>query len=312
MPIGRRFGKPAILCSVPFSLLNFSQILTDVQAARAWYKSIGISTEGTRLELIEERVANLLADLKSKPAEEVVDRYDKTETYYVLSDGAGFGKIAREIAKVGPNLMPKRSLKVLLEGPLSPEDENPGDGSVNARNIFTELELAAYISERGIPPTGFGDLRFRFNEVTYSLQCKRLLSPCRVEENIQKAYDQLKENLKTDDDRGFIALAVDKLMGLEGKVYHVEKETDVTTEVYKLTEEFKKTFRSVWAKFIDPRVTGILVIFRFLCQTAKVNVRGPAYYVSVLPLVSEQTLQASELLRLRELASRLSGSPMRE
>ena len=49
----------------------------------------------------------------------------------------------------------KKSLRVLLEGPLNPEDEIPGDESVNARNVFTELELAAYFSERGITPTGF-------------------------------------------------------------------------------------------------------------------------------------------------------------
>jgi hypothetical protein len=297
---------------VAFSLRTFSQILSDVQSARAWYNSIGISTDGTRLELIEKRLAAFLADLTSEPAEKVVGRWSKADTYYVLSDGAAFGSIAREIARVGPNLMPKKSLRVLLEGPLNPEDEIPGDESVNARNVFTELELAAYFSERGITPTGFGDLKFRFKKVTYSLQCKRLLSASRVEENVEKAYDQLKGDLPTDKDRGLIALAVDKLMRLEGKIYRVKNESEVTSEVYRLTDEFKKTFGAAWAKFIDTRVTGILVIFRFLCHTAKLNVIGPAYYVDILPLVSEQTLQASDLFRLRGVVSRLSGSLTRE
>ncbi len=292
---------------MPFSLRNFSQILTDVQLARDWYTSIGISTEGTRLELIEERVAALLTDLRSEPAEKVVERWSTADTYYVLSDGAAFGRVAREISKVGPNLMPKKSLRVLLEGPLNPQDEIPGDESVNARNIFTELELAAYFSENGIPPTGFGDLKFRFNEVNYSLQSKRLLSTSRVQENVQKAYDQLKEDLTTDEDRGLIALVVDKVMGLEGKLYRVESEVDLTSEVYRLTEEFKKMFGFAWARFIDTRITAILVIFRFLCHTTKLNVIGPAYYVDVLPLVSERTLQASDLFRLRGVVSHLSG-----
>ena len=298
--------KACYTCFVPFSLRNFSQILIDVQSARDWYASIGISTEGTRLELIEKRVAALLIDLKSEPAEKVVERWGTAETYYVLSDGAAFGRIAGEISKIGPNLTPKKSLRVLLEGPLNPQDETPGYGSVN-RNIFTELELAAYFSEKGISPTGFGDLRFRFNEVNYSLQSKRLLSTSRVQENIQKAYDQLKRDLTTDEDRGLIALAVDKVMGLEGKLYRVEGEIDLTAEVYRLTEEFKKMFGFAWARFIDTRVTGILVILRFLCQTTKLNVIGPAYYVNVLPLATEQTLQASEFLRLRYVVSQLSG-----
>jgi hypothetical protein len=292
---------------VPFSLRNFGQISTDVQLAKDWYTSIRISTQGTRLELIEKRVADLLADLKSEPADKVVERWGRADTYYALSDGAAFGMIAREISKVGPNLMPKKSLRLLLEGPLNPQDESPGDGSVNARNIFTELELAAYFSERGISPTGFGDLKFRFNKVNYSLQSKRLLSTSGVEENVQTAYQQLKKDLTTDEDRGLIALAVDKVMGLEGKFYRMEDEGALTSEVYKLTEEFKKTFGFAWARFIDPRVIGVLVILRFLVQTTKFNVIGPAYYVNVLPLVSEQTLQGSDLIRLRGVVSQLTG-----
>ena len=292
---------------MPFSLRDFRKILSDVQLAKDWYTSIGISTQGTRLELIENRVADLLADLKSEPAEKVVERWSKADTYYALSDGAAFGMIAREIGKVGPNLMPKKSLRVLLEGPLNPQDEIPGDESVNARNIFTELELTAHFSEKGISPTGFSDLKFRFNNVNYSLQSKRLLSTFRVEENVQTAYEQLKKDLTTDEDRGLIALAVDKVMDLEGKLYRVESEGDLTSEVDRLTEEFKRTFGFAWARFVDTRVTGILVILRFLVQTTKLNVIGPAHYVSVLPLVSEQTFQGSDLIRLRGVVSKLSA-----
>ncbi|MBI2987819.1 MAG: hypothetical protein HYY45_13730, partial [Deltaproteobacteria bacterium] len=205
-----------------FSLRNFDQILEDIRAARAWYASIGIPTTGTRLELIEEKILDLTSELKSLSPEVVVERWSNTDTYYVLSDGAAFGRIAREIGKVGPNLLPKKTLRSLLEGPLSPRDEVPGDASVNARNLFTELELAAYFSERGIPLTGFDDLKFRFEEIDYSVQCKRLLSPSNVGENINKAYEQLKQrNLVADESRGFIALAIEKVMGLEGKILHV-------------------------------------------------------------------------------------------
>jgi hypothetical protein len=121
---------------VSFSLRDFDRILRDIQEARAWYELLGISTEGTRLALIEDRVTALLADLKSEPPEKVVERWSKEDTYYVLSDGATFGAIAREIRKIGPNLMPKKSLRILVEGPLSPLDEVPGDASVNASSGY--------------------------------------------------------------------------------------------------------------------------------------------------------------------------------
>jgi hypothetical protein len=288
-----------------FSIRGFDQILLDVQEARAWYELLGISTEGTRLALIEERVTALLADLKSEPPEKVVKRWNKVDTYYVLSDGAAFGAIAREIRKIGPNLVPKKSLRILIEGPLSPLDEVLGDGSVNARNVFTELELAAHFSKKGIPPTGFRDLRLNFQAVDYSVQCKRLLSAPRVSENIGKAYDQLKTDLVTDNDRGLIALATDKFMGLEGKILPVENEADVSAEAFRLAEEFKKKYGGAWSKFVDPRVVAILLISRFLCYSVGPNVIGPAYYINVLPLVSEAALQATDLRRLREIVSGL-------
>ena len=234
-----------------FSLRGFDQILEDIRSARAWYASIGIPTVGTRLELIEQKLLDLISELKSLRAQEVVDRWSNADTYYVLSDGTAFGKIVREIGKVGPNLLPKKALRSVLDGPLSPLEEVPSDASVNPRNLFTELELAAYFSEKGITPTGFDDLKFRFGEIDYAVQCKRLFSPSNVKSNIEKAYDQLKRNLVEDNDRGVIALAIEKLTGLEGKAFRVEDGADPTHEVFRLAEDFRTMFSPSWNKFID-------------------------------------------------------------
>lgn len=292
-----------------FSLRGFDQILEDVRAAQAWYASIGIPTAGTRLESIEQKLLDLIRELTSLPPEVVVKRWSNADTYYVLSDGAAFGKIAREIGKVGPNLLPKKALRSILEGPLSPRDEVSSDASVNARNLFTELELAAYFSEKRIQLTGFDDLKFRFGAVNYAVQCKRLFSPSSVRNNIDKAYDQLKRNLATDNDRGLIALAIEKLMDLEEKPpLRVEEEADVTREVFRLAEEFRTNFGHSWHNFIDPRVTAIIIILRFLCYTIKQNVIGPAYYIDFVNLASRETLQAAEVQWTRQLVSYLQGA----
>jgi hypothetical protein len=288
---------------VGFFLRDFNQILEDIRQARTWYESIGIGTDGTRVALIEERVGALLVDLKWRPAKEVVERWHRAATYYALGDGMGFGRIAREIAKVGPSLLPKKNLRTLLEGPLEPQDEVLGDASVNARNIFTELELAAYFSERGIAPKGFDDLRFCVGTVEYSVQCKRLLSPSRVNENVEKAYQQLKKNFLKDDDLGLIALATDKMMGLEGKILRVENEAVVTAEAFRLAEEFTATYASAWSAIADSRVIAILLIARFLCLSVEHNVVAPAYYINILPTVSKDV----DRIRLREIVSLLKG-----
>jgi hypothetical protein len=294
-----------------FSFRRFDEVLHDVQEARRWYGSLGIDTAGSRLELIEAKTEALLADLGDATAGEVVNRWSNPDTYYALSDGAAFGRVARELGKSGPNLLPRKKLRTILEGPLSPHDESSLDGSVNARNFFTELELAADLSEKGVSPTGFDDLQFHFRGVDYSIQCKRLISSSRVRENIAEAYEQLKNNLRTDHERGLIALAVEKVMGLDTKILRLTRAEDLNVEVRNLIEEFRTTFGHPWWNFVDTRFVGVLLIVRFLCFTVSRNVIGPAYYLVLASLVAPELLQASELERLRSLVDylRLASEP---
>ena len=128
-----------------------------------------------------------------------------------------------------------------------------------------------------------------------------MFSPSNVGSNIDKAYDQLKRNLVTDDDKGLIALAIEKLTGLEGKAFRVEEGADPTQEVFRLAEEFRTAFNRSWQTFIYQRITAIIIILRFLCYTVKHNVIGPAYYLDFVNLASRETLQAVDVQRTREL-----------
>jgi hypothetical protein len=44
---------------------------------------------------------------------------------------------------LGPNLLPRRKLKEILDIPLDSKEEVPGTGNVNARNTMFELSLAS-------------------------------------------------------------------------------------------------------------------------------------------------------------------------
>lgn len=289
-----------------FSLRTFGQVLEDVRQARAWYSDLGIRTAGTRLETIEDRTTALVTDLGTLPPEEVVRRWDSTETYFVLTDGVGFGKIAREIGKVGPSLLPRRKIRALLDGPLVPTDETPGDGSVNPRNLFTELELAATLSDKGIVPTGFDDLQFTFHANDFSVEAKRLHSRRRVQDNVGEAYRQLQKRLRTDRARGLIALGLDKVMDLEQKILRVEPPDTPDREVISLVEDFISRFGRSWQSFVDTRVIAIILIVRFFCYNVARNVIGPAYYLVVIPLVNSGALQGADQNLLLSLASQLS------
>lgn len=290
-----------------FSLRSFDQILDDIVAAREWYDSLNIQTEGSRLDSIYQLTQDLIGDLGGAAPQTVVDRWSQPDTYYALSDGAAFGLIAREISKAGPNLLPRKKLRIILEGPISPTDENLGDESVNARNIFTELELAARFSEAGIEPKGFDDHQFDFEGIHFSVQCKRLHSKGRVKDNIEHAYSQLQTNLASDQHRGLIGLSIEKVLGLENQILPVANPQTLSSAVHRWIDEFRREHQSVWWSFVDTRVVGILVILRFLCHTLPHNVIGPAYYFGFANLASPELLQATDLERLRRLAAHLQS-----
>jgi hypothetical protein len=291
-----------------FTLRAFDKVLEDIQEARAWYSQLGIDTAGTRLETIEQRTTALLGDMEGLPKEEVVERWSNTDTYYALSDGVAFGRIAREIGKVGPNLLPRKKLRTVLEGPLVPADEIPGHSSVNARNIFTELELAAKMSECGIVPTGFDDLQFSFRGTDFALESKRLVSRRRVRYNVEEAYGQIQRRFGTDQHRGLISLALEKVMDLEGKILRVEPGDSPNEAVIEVVRDFDSRFGQPWQNFVDTRIVGILLIVRFLCFTVSSNVIGPAYYLVLRPLVRSDKLQGSDRELLLALANQLSTS----
>src|ERR1700688_3638482 len=199
------------------------QIHVDVIHARNWFEEINISTTGTRLELIHAYFDELLNPTLPEGANPLgVDATDE-DTYYALSDGAGFGLIKAEMSKLPSHQLPRSTLRAILKGPLvaSKEDKSSSD----SRNKFVELELAAHFSCAGIQILGFDDLKFAFEGHTYLVECKRPFRSATLDDNIEKAYTQLRAKLRNESDRGIVAVAVEKVFDLDSRIHHVESPT---------------------------------------------------------------------------------------
>ncbi len=79
------------------------QIHVDVIHARNWFEEINISTTGTRLELIQGYFDELLNPTLPEGANPLGVDATEEDTYYALSDGAGFGLIKAEMSKLPPH-----------------------------------------------------------------------------------------------------------------------------------------------------------------------------------------------------------------
>ena len=150
---------------------SLGQIIVDVIDARTQLRKIGISTTGTRLEKIQDYLDELL-NPTTPGVNPLAVNANEEDTYYALSDGASFGRIAAELTNLPSHLLPRRTLRDILKGPLVPSQEKSGP-TATPRNKFVELELAAHCSSAGCKLLGFDDLTFEFEGCRYAIECKR-------------------------------------------------------------------------------------------------------------------------------------------
>jgi hypothetical protein len=277
------------------------QIYVDVIKARSWFDKVGIRTSGTRLEKISECVYGLLAG-GTHNAEPLGPDNTEGDTYYALSDGAGFGLIAAQMSKLPSHSLPRGLLRDVLRGPLAASKEDPI--SSEARNKFVELELAAHFSLAGFPLLGFDDLKFEFDGLSYLVECKRPSHAGTLDDNMSKAYTQLQSKLDHSTDRGIVAVAVEKILGLERRIHPV-------TSPAALARSEAEAFRSMISKYqhawVDPRVVGVMAIIRFLMRTPDPSVINSGYSLGLIKFASAGSLESTEEARLDRLAEILQS-----
>ena len=212
------------------------QIYVDALRARDWLEATGIPTANTRLAHIIAHIYGLLNSVTAGDGPLGVGASPE-DTYYALSDGAGFGLIAAEMSKLPSNLLPRGALVDILKGPLAISKEEPS--SSDPRNKFVEFELAANLSSAGLQLLDFDDVKFQFENHAYLIECKRPSQSNRLEHNIEKAYTQLSAKLTSSSDRGIVAVAVEKVFDLDSRIQPVALAISPTDFARSVAEQFR-------------------------------------------------------------------------
>src|SRR5687767_4441375 len=120
-----------------------SEIHEQLLQAMAWFKSIGISVTGSRLELISKNV-ELIKDHWDKPSMNDVEKeHPPQELWQSLLDARSFIIIFKQLSKLKSHKLARQQLTKIVSGPLMPGDEGLDGDTIQARNILFELELGA-------------------------------------------------------------------------------------------------------------------------------------------------------------------------
>jgi hypothetical protein len=292
----------------PYRAIPYDHILRDVQLAREWFDHVGVASAGTRLVAIERTLASFLADLQSLSIAQLTAQWDwasRRDAYYALTEGEAFSRIHKQLSRLRSDQLPRSELSRALQGPLVPSSETPG--TTEPRNIFIELDLASVLMRSGVQITGFDDVRFRFDRIGYVTQCKRPFSAKSVAANVEAAWKQIDVRApKGSHERGIIALAVDKVLGLDQqRPSAIQDKPDLDARVSDMAKSFLDDHQSAWEEVIDHRVVAVLLLFRFLCHTLPpVNTISAVHYEVLVPTTRPGT---KDHKRLRRLRSKLAG-----
>ncbi len=149
--------------------------------------------------------------------------------------------------------------------------------------------MAANLSSAGFKLLGFDDLKFEFEGHQYMVECKRPSHEGTLDNNIEKAYRQLRGKLDHSSDRGIVAVAVEKVSSLERRIHHVESASSATAFAVSITKEFGTRVAKYERKWIDPRVVGILAIIRFLWKASESESPVTSYMLGLVKFTSGVT-----------------------
>jgi hypothetical protein len=150
------------------------------------------------------------------------------------------------------------------------------------------------------------DATIRTSADSIAVECKRLFSPRKVEQNIRKGFQQLQERYKRHDGRteifGALALSLGKL---DECLVDADDEADLKAQAIQKLDQFRLEYERHWLKRSTGRETGV-----FLHWTAPVRVKDPYLLITATqfdfyPLCEPDTKQGYILRALRDRFHRL-------
>lgn len=289
---------------MPLEFRGIGKVVVGVANACDWYETLRLDLTGTRLEKIRHYLEYKLLNTATPEGAAWENGTADEDAYYVVSDGAGFGLIAEEMAKLRSHMLPRGTLRDILQGPLVPSHETPQNS--DARNKFVELEMAAYCSRAGFRLLEFDDLTFKFEGVEYQAECKRPFSEHTLERNMHEAYGQLRRKLQRDNSRGIIAIAVEKVFKLDRNFQSVRSESHISEVGLKVADAFRTKIGRLERSWVDTRVVGVVAIIRFLVKIEGSNAAGLSYNFA-LCIRALPEVQRTEWGRLNRMVRQLNA-----
>lgn len=248
-----------------FSTIKFEEQLMLLYECSKWLRSVRVRTTGTRFERVLQLMQTLVDHYKAGKVSELLESQDEATLYYVISGATSFIDVYLAFNDLKDHMVPRRKLTEALRGPLLPWEEQPGTLDTHGRNTLFELETAAWFKSCGIPPCGFDDVEFTFEGNTFNVQCKRVYSSKKVEDNVRTAVDQISCRMSDKfKEKGLICLCVDKITDKEGSILEVNDHKEIGPILDKMAHEFVDQYNRTWQRLVNNNILATIVVVKVL------------------------------------------------
>ncbi len=270
---------------------------------RSWLISNKVNLTDSRFDEIYNNFLEIIEYSKTNKINEYIEKHDFVTYLYSLLDAYSFIEIYESFSK--QLMIPKKRIRVklneIVKGPFLLKDENALVSNVNSRNTLFELELASAFIKKGIAVIDLDDVQLEYESYKIHIECKRLISKDRIEYNIEKAYEQLQNKLDGNNDRGIIALCLEKLPKIDDKYYSADDRKDILKQLSLIGDIFRNNYEHIWKKFINIKIISIILYIKFVSIMKNKQLLN-CWQVDLIPLC-EKNLQLNDynlLIRLYE------------
>lgn len=293
-----------------FNTISFEEQLSILEDCGKWMTRIGINITDTRFEKILSLFRVIVEHYRQDKISELMKKYSEATLFYVLTDATSFMEIYHFLKNKKSHEIPRRKLTESISGPILPWEEDPSKGTAHSRNTVFELETAALFHKEGFQILELDDVQFLFDNNIFNIQCKRIHSPKRIEDNIKEAASQISKRMDNKSKvKGIIFLSIDKLTEKEKHILEVDNVDDAGPHMGKLAHDFITTYSHLWRKLININIIGTVVYVNIL---ARIHQGSKPLLTTckqrMLDIIPEKDHQYYNYLLIKNLSDKLEAS----
>lgn len=258
---------------------SYESILESYTYALKWMQKIGVNLGVGRTSNYQRILSHWAGSYRTASIEEgkrifpgfvssMLEAHDFVSVYKAFKDVPAT-KLGSIVAK----------LNKAVNGPINLEHETPA--TATARNFLFEALVAARIHAPAQGASAIldahSDTGVLFADSKIWIECKRITSKEKIEQNVRKASSQLEDVFKKNmgsKHRGIIALDVSKILNPGDQIYMRESDAHLLQSIDQLMNDLIQNFAPVWQRVYarrDRKVIGTIVRFAFMSISEERN-----------------------------------------